>query len=68
MVQECAMIQFICDLHECFRQFRKISNSDCQLRHVCLSTWKTSAPNGGIFIKVDSSEFFGNLARKLKID
>jgi len=47
-----------------FGHVRKITKTDCSLRHVCLSispsVWNNSAPTGGIFMK------FENLSRKFK--
>ena len=53
-----------------FRRVRKITKSDYQLFHVCLSlrlsAWKNSAPTGRIFTKFYIWAFFQNLSRKFK--
>jgi len=46
----------------------KIGKSDCELRHVCLSAWKNSAPTGRIFVKFDIRRFFENLYGKFKFE
>jgi hypothetical protein len=53
-----------------FRRFSKTAKSHYELRHVCpyvrLSAWNNSAPTGRIFMKIDTSEFFETLSRKLQ--
>jgi len=46
-----------CYFELCFRRFRKIAKSDCELRFACLSlrpsAWNNSAPTGRILMKFD---------------
>jgi hypothetical protein len=49
-----------------FRRVVKIAKGDYQLRYVCPAEWENSAPNGTIFMKIDTLGFFEILSRKLK--
>jgi hypothetical protein len=53
-----------CDHGTIFMLFRKIAENF--VMSVRLPAWNNSASTGGVFMKFDIREFFGNLSRNLK--
>jgi hypothetical protein len=59
------------EISRSFRRVRKIAESDCQLRHVCLSVcqcaWGNSALTGRILMKLDILAFFRKPVENIQV-
>jgi hypothetical protein len=61
-----SLLTVFCALSPIFRRVRKISKSDCYLRHVRPSAWN-SVPTGRIFMKADIWLFFRKYVEKIQV-